>query len=482
MNLAYKYPIIFWNCACLIADSGGAKSDEDEDEIENGDVDDFVEEIYYDDSVEEFGGEEEEDDEDDEEEVTTKKEKKKKKKANNYGKIASAIGKMQAAGIDIKPPNINSSAYTFSPDAKNDIIRHGLSGITRIGDDIVKNIMQERPFDSLTDFLKKVKVSKPQMVNLIKSGAFDTFESSRAEVMKQYIKSVSDQKKRVTLQNMKMLIDFKLLPESLSFECRVFNFNKYLKKFKYEKYYLLDNIAFEFYNNNFDVDNLAPADSESGFMIQQDKWENIYQKNMDKIRPYIKSNHDELLEKINNRLIFDLWDKYCKGSISKWEMDSISHYNHPHELISINNKLNGLSDFEELPNEPIIDRIIYIKGRQIPLYELNRIAGTVLDKDKLKNTVTLLTTTGVVTVKIFGGAFSNYDKQISRIGADGKKHVIEKSWFSRGNKIIVTGIKRESMFFAKKYSQTPYHLVELITSVGNNGLYESQETRTEEEE
>ena len=24
MNLAYKYPIIFWNTACLITDSGGA--------------------------------------------------------------------------------------------------------------------------------------------------------------------------------------------------------------------------------------------------------------------------------------------------------------------------------------------------------------------------------------------------------------------------------------------------------------------------
>ena len=28
MNLAFKYPIIFWNCACLISDSGGAQSEE----------------------------------------------------------------------------------------------------------------------------------------------------------------------------------------------------------------------------------------------------------------------------------------------------------------------------------------------------------------------------------------------------------------------------------------------------------------------
>ena len=31
MNLAYKYPIVFWNCACLISNSGGAQMNEDEE-------------------------------------------------------------------------------------------------------------------------------------------------------------------------------------------------------------------------------------------------------------------------------------------------------------------------------------------------------------------------------------------------------------------------------------------------------------------
>ena len=66
--------------------------------------------------------------------------------------------------------------------------------------------------------------------------------------------------------------------------------------------------------------------------------------------------------------------------------------------------------------------------------------------------------------------FNNYNKQISEKQADGKKKVIEKSWFSRGNKIIVTGIKRDEMFFAKKYKRTPYHLVELITDVKEDRL------------
>ena len=31
LNLAYRYPTILWDCACLISDSGGAEK-EDEDE------------------------------------------------------------------------------------------------------------------------------------------------------------------------------------------------------------------------------------------------------------------------------------------------------------------------------------------------------------------------------------------------------------------------------------------------------------------
>ena len=58
---------------------------------------------------------------------------------------------------------------------------------------------------------------------------------------------------------------------------------------------------------------------------------------MDKMRDYIKANHDFLLNSINNKLINDLWDKYCLGSISKWEMDSASCYFHNHELYNIKN-------------------------------------------------------------------------------------------------------------------------------------------------
>ena len=105
-----------------------------------------------------------------------------------------------------------------------------------------------------------------------------------------------------------------------------------------------------------------------------------------------------------------------------------------------------------------------------------------MDKDKSKKTVTLLTNEGVITVKIFGPVFTHYDKQISEKGADGKKHVIEKSWLSRGNKVIISGIRREDSFVAKKYSRTPWHLVELITSIDEDGYIKIQKVRYGEEE
>lgn len=308
------------------------------------------------------------------------------------------------------------------------------------------------------------------MINLIKSGAFDSF-GDRMEIMRDYVAEISDCKKRITLQNMKMLIDFGLIPDEYDMQRRVYNFNKYVKKMKLdESYYGLDEAAFTFYAGNFDIDKLVPCDeTESHFKIKQLDWDNIYQKHMNIVRPYVQKHADELLEAVNSRLMQDMWDKYCLGSLSKWEMDSVSFYSHEHELAGVDLEENGLVDFADLDEKPVVERVVPIKGKYVPILKLFRICGTVLDRDKAKKTVTLLTTTGVVTVKIYGGVFAQYDKQISERGADGKKHIIEKSMFSRGNKIIVTGVREEDGFRAKKYSKTPWHLVEQIVSVNDNG-------------
>ena len=470
LNLAYRYPIILWDCACLITDSGGAEKELDDEENDTS-----CEEEFFDSSIGIF--DEQEEDEDNEEDEGAKTVKKKVVKSTNYGKIAMAIGKMKNSGINIIATNINKSKYTFAPDVDNECIIYGLSGINKVGDDIVRQIIDNRPYDSIEDFLSKVKINKPQMVNLIKSGAFDElYGGDRIKVMNIYIDMITDKKKRVTLQNMKMLIDFDLIPNKYQFQCRVYAFNKYLKKFKIENYYGINEIALNFYSEYFDMDLLSPAENYI-FKIKQTDWDKIYKKQMDIIRPFIQNNNEELLNSINNKLRNDLWDKYCEGNISKWEMDSISCYIHEHELKNVRYSIYGFASYPNLSQEPTVNYEFTSKqtGQKIPLFKIYRIIGTVLDKDKAKKTVNILTPEGaVVPVKIFGDAFTHYDKQISEKGADGKKHVVEKSWLSRGNKIIVTGIRREDNFIAKKYKNTPHHLVELITSI--DGQYIKTQT------
>lgn len=468
MNLAYRFPIIFWNCACLISDSGGNETEENDNDLV---IENEVEEFNS--TIESFVDEEDEEDEDDEEENITKK--KKKQKTTNYGKISTAIGKMKMANIEVTSPDINKSKYTFSPDVESNIIRFGMSGITKVGEDLVKNIITNRPYTSISDFLSKVKINKPQMVNLIKCGAFDSF-GKREDIMEDYVNLISDTKSVLNLRNMQMLINFNLIPDDFDMVRRVFNFNKYLKKFKVDNVFLIDNIAMNFIDKNFNIDNLQEDNrSESGFAILQTKWKKIYDSYMNKIRPYIKDHNKELLDAVNNRLTAEVREKYTLGSISKWEMDSVSCYFHEHELKNVDYSYYGFSNYFELPENPEVDTVLNIRGKKIPLFKIHRICGTVLDRDKLKKTITLLTREGVVTVRIFGDVFNHYDRQISERGADGKKHVVQKSFFSKGNKIIVTGIKREDSFQGKKYKSTPYHLVELIKDIKSDGTLITEE-------
>ena len=456
MNLAYKYPIIFWNCACLINDSGG---NDEEEELEE-DLDSN-----------------EEDSEEDLEEEEESSEKKKKTKTTNYGKIATAIGSMLHAGISVSPPDINKSSYTFIPDVDKNTIIYGIKGINKIGDNLVKEIISNRPYASLNDFIHKVKINKPQMISLIKSGALDNFGESREDVMFKYIDSIVERKERLTLQNMNMLIEKEMIPEELSQEVKTYNFNKYLKKHKVDDNYLLDEIAYPYYANNFDLDNLW---YDNNYYINQKVWDKIYTKAMDPVRNYINKNKKEMLETLNNKLFKELWDKYCLGSTSKWEMDSISFYYGTHELSDIDIYEYEINYYSSLSNTPEIDYIFKKDGKDIPIYKLYRIAGTVLDKNKNKNTVTLLTTDGVVNVKIYQAQFAKYNKQISMKMPDGKKKVLEKSWFSRGNKLIFTGIRRDDMFIPKKYKNTKYSVIELITNINEDGSIETTDERREE--
>ena len=429
MNLAFNFPIEFWNCANLITDCGGIDLEDNED-------------------IEEDEDNEEEDCEELEEEK-----KKKKTKTTDYGKIASSIGKMKNMNINVSLPDINLSKLIFTPDIKNHTILFGIKGISRINLDLAKAIINNRPYTSMQDFINKVKISKPPMVNLIKAGCFDKIENKpREDIMKDYIDSISEKKNKLTLQNMAMLIREDCLPKEFEREIHIYNFNKYLKNFKSDIYYLLDERAFNFYEKLFDMD-LIEQDENKNFKIKQSYWDKIYKKQMENVKQELKTN-TSILENLNNKLFNNMWEKYASGNRSKWEMDSVSFYYDNHELKNIDKKKYYIDNFFDLPEEPEVDTIWQKDGKDIPIFKLHRICGTVIDKNKIKNSVTLLTEEGVVTVKIYRAQFSKYDRQISvKDPVTGKKTIIEKSWFKRGNKVMIAGIRRGNEFIPKIYKR-----------------------------
>lgn len=426
----------------------------------------------------------EEEAEDDEEII----EKKAKNSSCDYGRIATAIGKMKAANISFTCPDINKSNLTFVPDIENGVILYGLKGIGKIGTQLVFDIIKNRPYSSVEDFLSKVKVNKTQMINLIKAGAFDSLypDKNREKIMEDYIWSIADQKKRITLQNMQMLIAKDLIPLELDFEKRLFNFNKYIKKAKVGDEYKLDPVAMRFFKANYDqgaLSRFATEDNNEIAFIKCSTWDNTYQKGMDPVRAWMKKNQTEILNDLNNKLFEETAEKYTEGNLSKWEMDSLGFYYHEHELQSLMGSVYDIADFNSLPEEPEIDRSFKTKdGGEINLFKISRICGTVIDKDKNKSSVTLLTPTGVVAVKVWKNQYAAWDRQLSERGADGIKHVIEKSWFTRGTKLIITGIRRDDNFIPKKYKNTEYPLFEKVISMDGKGFITESVTERAEVE
>ena len=393
----------------------------------------------------------------------------------DYGKIAKAIGDITNAGIKVSLANINKSNFGFAPDVENNQILFGLKGMLNVGDDVVAAIIANRPYKSPKDFLHKVKPSKQVMISLIKGGAFDDMED-RKFTMAWYLWETCDKKSRITLQNMGGLIKHGLLPEKTEEQImarRVYEFNRYLKAitkadpYAYKDMYSLDSRAIEFLYE-IDCEHLTTTDNISHFIRVKD-WDKIYQKYMDVFRNWIASDKETILNALNTEIFMEDWNKYAKGNISAWEMEVLCFYYHKHELAHVNTDKYGFVDFYALPEDPVIEKTFQKAGKSINIFHLNRICGTCIAKNKTKSTVTLLTTSGVVNVKFRKEYFAMFDKQISERGADGVKHILEKSWFNRGNMIVVTGIRSGDDFISKKYASTGGHQLYIVDEIRTDG-------------
>lgn len=444
--IATNWNPTYWNAACLVVNSGSLEQETEE-----------IVDIY-----------EKEDPDCEYEDLPDRSGKKKKDKGADYGKIAKAIGTIKERGINISLININTSDFSFKPDAKNNRIIYGLKALSNINSETIDKIKAGRPYAGIKDFMLRCPLPKVATMNLIKAGAFDEvdedFDHDRRKIMCYYISKKCDMKSKLTLQNFNGLVTHGLIPKELEMQIRVFNFNKYLKNFKNGLNYILDADAMSFFERFYsdELDLITIENNE--ILIPQKEWEKIYKNEMEIAKEWLKDNQKDILEEYNSILFKEVWDKYCEGTTSKWEMDSLCFYHRDHELLKVNMNRYGLSDFNTIESEEV-DYYFRKNNKQIPIYKLHRIIGTVLSKDDTRHSIMLLTTTGVVNVKFTNEYYAMFKKQVSQIQSDGTKKVIEKSWFKRGSLLMIQGFRREDTFVAKNYSNSDFHQLYKIDKV-----------------
>lgn len=456
LNLCYKYNPIYWQTANLIVDSG---------------------------AVDESAGD-----------------------STNYGKMAVAIASIQKESVRVELPLINSAEFGFKADVNNNRIIFGLKGINGVGDDIAQAIILNRPFGSMQDFTNKMidtkLITTSKMVQLIKAGCFSELHSPDRTVtmqwfLRQYVFVPND---KLTMQQFNRAKELSIIPESLDLALKMVSFKKYVlddeglherhieegkkipKRGYHDGYYTLDSSSQPFFSEHFTEDSIVGTNG-AYYVISEKLFTKEIDSRINPLKDWLDC--EDTLKKYNEANYQTLWNKHAEGTQPSWSMQALSYYNQEHELENVDEEMYGIVNFFELSEEPepydYYTRYIDGTARSFPKFKIIRIAGTVLNADNLHCIVTLLTKYGAVQVKFNKGHYAFYNKQISAKldPHSDKKTVLEKSWLSRGSKIVVAGIRRGDSFRPQTYKDTIYlHTVNRIERVCEDGTLLLQSERT----
>lgn len=408
LNLVWKYGSLYWKVACLSVNAG-----------------DISEDIN---------------------------------KGADYGAIAKAIGGMEKGFV--LPPYINKAQMEFIPLEKEQKAMYSLTAIVGIGEDVAKEIIANRPYHSFQNFYEKMVVTKkvPQakVYNLIKGGCFDELNKDRLAVMVEYINYITPIKTSLSVTNIPKLLSLNLVPVELQKEVTLYQFRKlvFTKKNisvqvnKSRAGYKIPQDLLEYYYANYsNIFEDAEIIDDNGYCCLDNKlFDKIYEVEIVKLKEWLSSQ--DAVDRFNNSIKAETWDKYCQGNLPAWEMSSICYYTDAHELDFLPiDKYYPIVNFFELDRDPVIAYYKTLKnGREIPIHKLEVIAGTVVEKNKQKSTIVLNTKFGIVDVKLSKGRFAHYDRSVEG----------DKSWLTRGTKLMVVGVRIGDIFYPKTYVESPY--------------------------
>ncbi len=109
---------------------------------------------------------------------------------DNTDKVVRLIDECKQLELDVIPPDINVSKYTFSADDQSRIV-YGLGAIKGLGSAAIDSIVSERTssegaYDDIMDFCKRIdgqKLNKRAQEALIRAGAMDSLGHNRATLV-----------------------------------------------------------------------------------------------------------------------------------------------------------------------------------------------------------------------------------------------------------------------------------------------------------
>ncbi len=136
---------------------------------------------------------------------------------DNIKDIKKYLNYAKSKNIPILPPDINKSAADFTVD--HGALRFGLGGIKNIGVSVVAQIVAERErageFSSMKDLFERAGefINKRMIENLIKSGAFDCFERTRADMLQYYQDELAQVQESVKKHASGQISIFDMAPE-----------------------------------------------------------------------------------------------------------------------------------------------------------------------------------------------------------------------------------------------------------------------------
>lgn len=423
MNMAYHYPTQYWKTACLSINSGL------EGDLEKG---------------------------------------------TDYGTVSQAVNSMSDS---IELPDINKSSMEFIP-TKDEKIMFGLKPIAGLGTDAIEKVINNRPYNSVSDFYDKNIESKEMPISkaivLVKAGAFHNINNTAREAAIELTNCHVKKRDKLTTVQLPKII--KLARQQKPELNSLFNMFEFRQSIKGKTAVPMNKKIERFFMKHYANDVEYTFDENGILDIDIKSFEKMFNKESKPLKEWLKTDEAiELLAKVEKQ---QFWIENFSGTPESWEMETIMFYSDKHEIdyIDLLNNFN-LVNFNDMEQEKVKNTYKTKKGITKTVFETENIAGTVVEKNKAKSLVYVLTKHGVVTVRVPKYKFSYYDKKIVDHDSKGNKFILDNSWFDRGTILLLSGYRRGEEFVMYKPGRDSSDIYKIIK---NDTQYNLIETKPKE--